>query len=110
MPTKYAGSDDCEEVGWYCNNSNNVPHEVGKKTPNELGLYDMSGNVDEWVADSWHDYSDSPKNNPKVMNHSKERVRRGGGCLDFQRHLRVSDRRGCSEQMWNYDIGLRIAE
>ena len=110
IPTKYAGSDDCDEVGWFCNNSGNIPHKVGEKKPNELGLYDMSGNVDEWVIDSWNDYSDTPKNNPKVVNEGDEKVRRGGGCLDFQRHLRVSDRRGCSERMWNYDIGLRIAE
>lgn len=110
IPTKYAGSDECDEVAWFCNNSGNMPHKVREKLPNELGLYDMSGNVDEWVIDSWNDYSETPKNNPKVLDGSEEKVRRGGGCLDFQRHLRVSDRRGCSERMWNYDIGLRIAE
>ena len=110
MPTKYAGGDNFDEVAWYCNNSGNQPHQVKEKAPNELGLYDMSGNVDEWVVDDWSDYTETPKNNPKVTNNTGEKVRRGGGCLDFQRHLRVSDRRGCSELMWNFDIGLRLAE
>lgn len=110
MNTKYAGSDNFDEVAWYCNNSGNIPHQVKEKAPNELGLYDMSGNVDEWVADAWDNYTETPKNNPKAENSSREKVRRGGGCLDFQRHLRVSDRRGCSELMWNFDIGLRLAE
>lgn len=110
LPTKYAGGDNYDEVAWYCNNSGNQPHQVKGKAPNELGLYDMSGNVDEWVVDAWSDYTETPKNNPKIINNSGEKVRRGGGCLDFQRHLRVSDRRGCSERMWNFDIGLRLAE
>lgn len=110
IPTKYAGGDNFDEVAWYCNNSGNQPHNVKEKAPNELGLYDMSGNVDEWVVDAWSDYTETTKDNPKVINNSGEKVRRGGGFLDFQRHLRVSDRRGCSEYMWNFDIGLRLAE
>ena len=105
-PTKYAGSDDYDEVAWYCNNSGNVPHDVKTKAPNELGLYDMSGNVDEWCSDAWASYDPAQKTHadPKV------KVRRGGGFLDFAKHLRVSDRRSCSEQMWHNDIGLRLAE
>ncbi|MCL2608838.1 MAG: formylglycine-generating enzyme family protein, partial [Treponema sp.] len=48
----YAGSDTVDEVAWYNGNSDNKTHEVGKKKPNELGLYDMSGNVFEWCFDS----------------------------------------------------------
>lgn len=106
LPTKYAGSDNYEDVAWYCNNSGNMTHEVKSKAPNELGLYDMSGNVDEWCANAWVSYD------PEQRNEADQtfRVRRGGGFLDFAKHLRVSDRRGCSEQMWHNDIGLRLAE
>ncbi|MBO4607875.1 MAG: SUMF1/EgtB/PvdO family nonheme iron enzyme [Prevotella sp.] len=106
IPTKYAGSDNYDEVAWYCNNSGNVSHDVKTKAPNELGLYDMSGNVDEWCSDVWASYD------PALKSHTdpKVKVRRGGGFLDFAKHLRVSDRRSCSEQMWHNDIGLRLAE
>ena len=109
-PTKYAGSNDFDSVAWYCNNSGNVTHEVKGKFPNELGLYDMSGNVDEWCSDSWVRYSDMPQTNPRFTADHQQKVRRGGGCLDFAKHLRVSDRRGSSSRMWNFDIGLRLAE
>ena len=109
-PTKYAGSDDYDAVAWYCNNSGNVTHEVKGKNPNELGIYDMSGNVDEWCDDSWVRYTDMPQTNPKFTADHEHKVRRGGGCLDFAKHLRVSDRRGSSSKVWNFDIGLRLAE
>ena len=110
MPTKYSGSDDFDAVAWYCNNSGNVTHDVKTKEPNELGLYDMSGNVDEWCDEPWLSYVDKVAKATDANDHHPYKVRRGGGFLDFARHLRVSDRRGCSEHMWNYDIGLRLAE
>jgi formylglycine-generating enzyme required for sulfatase activity len=58
----YAGSNTLKEVGWYNKNSHNETKPVGLKLPNELGLYDMSGNVDEWCADNW---SENLKNIPK---------------------------------------------
>lgn len=54
---KYAGSDNLDEVAWYRDNSGAKPHAVGTKKPNELGLYDMSGNVSEWCIDDYKSYS-----------------------------------------------------
>lgn len=107
--TKYSGSDDFDAVAWYCNNSGNVTHDVKQKAPNELGLYDMSGNVDEWCADSYTRYPETLRDNPKTLE-GNDKIRRGGGCLDFAKHLRVSDRRSCSATIWNHDIGFRLAE
>ena len=57
----YAGSDDLGAVAWYGENNGEKTHPVGQKEPNELGLYDMSGNVAEWVQDCWHDdYDGAP--------------------------------------------------
>jgi formylglycine-generating enzyme required for sulfatase activity len=64
---EYAGSNNLDEVAWYSSNSGKVTHPVGQKKANELGIYDMSGNVWEWCLDEWHDsYADKPdriKNN-----------------------------------------------
>jgi len=53
---RFSGSDTIDDVAWYCKNSNNKPHLVGKKKPNQLGLYDMSGNILEWCADIYDYY------------------------------------------------------
>jgi formylglycine-generating enzyme required for sulfatase activity len=58
---EYSGSNDYESVAWYNGNSDRTLHEVGKKAPNELGIYDMSGNIFEWCLDEWHEnYNGAP--------------------------------------------------
>ena len=77
---KYSGSNTPSNVAWYDDNSGNKTHEVMTKSPNELGLYDMSGNVYEW-CDDWYDikyYANSPNNNPKGPSSGFYRVIRGG--------------------------------
>ena len=75
---KYAGSDNLDEVAWHHENSKGTPHEVGMKKPNELNIYDMSGNVSEWCDDSYHSPS-NPMTNKKNHTFALNRVYRGGG-------------------------------
>ena len=80
---KYAGSDDINEVAWYNVNSNDKLHPVKEKKPNELGLYDMSGNVWEWCQDWYSDYrlNEAYAKNPVGPDGGTEKVIRGG-CWD----------------------------
>ena len=109
---KYAGSNDLEEVGWYRENSHKETKAVGLKRPNELGLYDMSGNVYEWVADQWHsDYKEAPDDGSAWIDKEEGafRVIRGGYWDDDARYCRVSDRINRQPVYRYYDVGFRLA-
>ena len=89
----YAGSNDLDKVGWYIDNSERRTHEVGMKLPNELGLYDMSGNVAEWCSDLYKndDYFDYLMADPYIQSGSYPVIR--SGCyLDPMENLRISHR------------------
>lgn len=75
---RYAGSNDLDEVAWCKMNSGDTPHEVGTKKPNELGLYDMSGNVVEWCSDWYGELEDQTVADPQGPSSGLYRVRHGG--------------------------------
>ena len=90
--TKYAGSNSADDVVWYRTNSGNKTHPVGQKAANELGLYDMSGNVLEWCADRYGSYSSGAKTDPKGPSSGQNRVLRGGSYPYNATGCRVSSR------------------
>lgn len=107
---KYSGSNAPQSVGWIVGFSNNRTHPVGLKKPNELGIFDMTGNVYEWCSD-YHDpnyYQISPANNPPGPAAGIYRVMRGGSWYHDSGGLRVTDRgRGNPDCRYGF-VGFRI--
>jgi formylglycine-generating enzyme required for sulfatase activity len=102
---RYAGGNDLDKLGWYDDNSHGETKEVGLKLPNELGLYDLSGNVYEWCEDHRHEnYEGAPDNGSPWLNEIQQnssRVFRGGSWNDYAQGCRSTYR-------YNYHPALRI--
>ena len=105
---KYSGSGNIDDVAWYRDNSGSKTHAVGTKTANELGIYDMSGNVSELCSDWWGGYSAGAQTNPQGPSSGSRRVLRGGSWYSYARLCRVSDRNGSDPGYSYIDGGLRL--
>ena len=105
---KYSGSGNIDDVAWYRDNSGSKTHAVGTKTANELGIYDMSGNVSELCSDWWGGYSAGAQTNPQGPSSGSRRVLRGGSWRNSARSCRVSDRSDIDPDFSDYFNGLRL--
>ena len=108
---RYAGSDSPHTVAWSRENSGERTHPVGQKQANELGLYDLSGNVFEWVQDCWNEtYQGAPRDGQAwERGDCGRRVLRGGSWDLKPRYLRSAFRNGVPADLRDYGLGFRLA-
>ena len=105
---QYSGSNNISDVAWYGANSGNKTHAVGSKQANELGIYDMSGNVWEWCHDLYDKYSSSSQTNPTGATSGSDRVGRGGMWIYAAGVCRSSYRDCDAPDNRDYYLGLRL--
>ena len=110
---KYCGGNQDNSLAWYRENSGKESHHVGRKSPNGLGLYDMSGNVFEWVQDCWYLSYDGAPSNGEARNRNNSdctyRVLRGGSWFGIPNHLSSTNRDGFPLTYSSDDGGFRLA-
>lgn len=121
----YSGSNSLDEVAWYAVNSgdkihkdksvlfskeeyNSRTHEVKTKKPNELGIYDMSGNVCEWCEDGYGDYTSNHQFDPKGISSNRQKVKKGGDYRRESRSCRITHRYGIESDFSVDSDGFRL--
>jgi formylglycine-generating enzyme required for sulfatase activity len=99
-PEKYSGGSDLDQVAWYQGNSDRSTHSVATKAPNGLGLFDMTGNVNEWCADTYRGwaYSKHKRDNPLFRDEGYTKVYRGGSWNSKVKYVRCAAR--------SYEMGI----
>lgn len=109
--SRYSFSDDDSNIDifcWHYKNSNNTTHEVGQKSPNPFGLYDMHGNVEEWCSDWFGFYMDETITDPTGFPTGKRRVVRGGSWIREPANCRSAWRKAKTPDFYAHNIGFRV--
>ena len=105
----FSGSNDMNPVMWFLDNADSKVRDVKTKSPNELGLYDMSGNVWEWCYDRAQEYTRDPQVNPIGASEGGTRILRGGSCASRWDACRISNRSYMPGKNFKGTFGFRLA-